>query len=104
MILQFRDISPGRNISPTPSLEISAAYRNTKNFHFAFTSDFRPYSAWRDIPFRKDDFLHVNSHFQFQFHFIFNFLGMVAPQLKKNCFTGGHAFKYSRELNYMNYN
>ena len=34
----------------------------------------------------------------FHFHFIFNFSGMVAPQLKKNCFTGGHAFKYSKNL------
>ena len=34
----------------------------------------------------------------FSFHFIFNFLGMVAPQLKRNCFTGGHAFKYSKNL------
>ena len=23
---------------------------------------------------------------------------MVAPQLKRNCFTGGHAFKYSKNL------
>ena len=30
------------------------------------------------------------------FHFIFNFLGMVAPQLEKNCFTGGHAIKYTK--------
>ena len=32
------------------------------------------------------------------FIFIFEFLGMVAPQLKRNCFTGGHAFKYSKNL------
>ena len=36
--------------------------------------------------------------FHFHFIFIFNFLGMVAPQLKRNCFTGGHAFKYSKNL------
>ena len=36
--------------------------------------------------------------FHFIFFFIFNFLGMVAPQLKRNCFTGGHAFKYSKNL------
>ena len=32
------------------------------------------------------------------FHFIFNSLGMVAPQLKRSCFTGGHAFNYSKNL------
>ena len=43
-------------------------------------------------------YCHTSYGAKFHFIFIFNFLGMVAPQLKRNCFTGGHAFKYSKNL------
>ena len=45
-----------------------------------------------------DPKLDFQSHIFIFFIFSFNFLGMVAHQLKRNCFTGGHAFRYSKNL------
>ena len=40
----------------------------------------------------------VSPTLHFHFIFILNFLGVVAPQLKRNCFTGGNIFKYFKNL------